>query len=279
MVAVIEALLLSGLMGMLGQSIRAIVGLKGIADQAADPNTPNPELFSAARLIVSLIIGFVAGAAAGLAMGLDKVSAVTLTDTQLLLSLMAAGYAGTDFIEGFMASYLPGQPPKIPAIQAPIPPQAPPAMAAPNLIAQTFTLGDAKVRAACEAEWDGYKSDCSGFVKAVGAQLGASIQGNANQIVQALTAGGVWKKLSNGVAAAAAAHQGSFVEGGLAGSAQAVPDASGHVVVVVDGQPYQGKYPYAYWGKLGGIGAKDQSINWAWKAPDRDNVIYAAYEP
>jgi hypothetical protein len=116
-------------------------------------------------------------------------------------------------------------------------------------------------------------------VIAVAARLSAVIQGDANAIAQALGAGGVWQKLADGVAAAAAAQAGKFVVGGLVGSAQAVPDAHGHVVVVVDGPLNRGKYPSAYWGRLGGVGAKDQTINWAWTAADRDKVIYAAYEP
>jgi hypothetical protein len=139
--------------------------------------------------------------------------------------------------------------------------------------------GDATIRAACEAEWQAHKSDCSGFVCAVGARLDVVVEGDANQITAALAAGDVWNQLADGVAAAAAAQDGKFVVGGLAGAAQAVPNAHGHVVVVVDGPLNRGKYPTAYWGKLGGAGAKHQTINWAWTAADRDNVIYAAYQP
>jgi len=294
MIPVLEALLLSGLMGAVGQSVRAIVGLKGLADDNADPNVTNPEAFSPARLVVSLIIGFVAGVAAGLTIGLDKVALITPDNTKLLVSLCAAGYAGTDFIEGFMASYLPTAPtgPATPAAApapAAAPPPAPapvaPAFAAlPNLIPVAVPAlqpppGDGNVRAACEAEWEAHKADCSGFVTAVGARLNAVIQGDANTIAQALGAGGVWQKLADGVAAAAAAQQGKFVVGGLAGAQQTPPDAHGHVVVVVDGPLNRGKYPCAYWGRLGGVGAKDQTINWAWSVADRDKVIYAVYEP
>jgi hypothetical protein len=139
--------------------------------------------------------------------------------------------------------------------------------------------GDGNVRAACEAEWDAHKADCSGFVIAVGARLNAVIQGDADLISQALGAGGVWQKLADGAAAAAAAQQGKFVVGGLAGAQQTPPAAHGHVVVVVDGPLNRGTYPSAYWGRLGGVGAKDQTINWAWSVADRDKVIYAAYEP
>jgi hypothetical protein len=287
----LEALLLSGLMGAVGQSVRAIVGLKGLADDRADPNVTNPEAFSPTRLVVSLIIGFVAGVAAGLTIGLDKIAAVSPSDTKLLVSLMAAGYAGADFIEGFMATYLPGQgsggsagtTTKTQSTTTTTPTTTPAGATPAPALASTQPPppqpGAGNVRAACEAEWDAHKSDCSGFVIAVAARLSAVIQGDANAIAQALGAGGVWQKLADGVAAAAAAQAGKFVVGGLVGSAQAVPDAHGHVVVVVDGPLNRGKYPSAYWGRLGGVGAKDQTINWAWTAADRDKVIYAAYEP
>ena len=51
------------------------------------------------------------------------------------------------------------------------------------------------------------------------------------------------------------------------------------VVVVVAGEPLaHGKYPFAYWGRLGGGGMKDQTVNWAWRQEDRDNVTYAAHD-
>jgi hypothetical protein len=65
---------------------------------------------------------------------------------------------------------------------------------------------------------------------------------------------------------------------GLKGADQAKPDPHGHVVVVVSGplDPSHGKYPTAYWGRLGSVGAKAQTINWAWRAGDRDRVGYFA---
>jgi hypothetical protein len=68
---------------------------------------------------VSLRIGFIAGVFALLALGPDKLQGGE-AKTQLLLGLMAAGYAGTDFIEGFMSKYLPGKeqaPPRGPSKQ------------------------------------------------------------------------------------------------------------------------------------------------------------------
>jgi hypothetical protein len=39
-----------------------------------------------------------------------------------------------------------------------------------------------------------------------------------------------------------------------------------------------GQYPFAYWGRLGGVGEKDQTVNWAWNEQDRDKVTYAAHD-
>jgi hypothetical protein len=105
----LKALLLAGLMGMVGQGARAIVGLKSVADQAAAQGLDSADLFRAARLAVSLMIGFVAGVAAAFLLGIDKIVAVTAANSQVLLGLAAAGYAGTDAIEGFVSRYLPGQ--------------------------------------------------------------------------------------------------------------------------------------------------------------------------
>lgn len=45
----------------------------------------------------------------------------------------------------------------------------------------------------CGLEWDTWKADCSGFVKAGGSQEGVSLRGNANQILDFLS--GAWKNL------------------------------------------------------------------------------------
>jgi soluble lytic murein transglycosylase-like protein len=106
MAQVIVALLLAGLMGALGQGIRAIIGLKQLADQNANMPPGSGDVFQAARLAVSLMIGFMAGALSGLAL-LDQLIQVSSTNHQILFGLIAAGYAGTDAIEGFISAYLP----------------------------------------------------------------------------------------------------------------------------------------------------------------------------
>ncbi|MBS0560603.1 MAG: hypothetical protein JSR21_11165 [Proteobacteria bacterium] len=139
-------------------------------------------------------------------------------------------------------------------------------------------MSDQRVVEACKAVWAANQHDCSGFVRAVGDRLGVAIAGNADQIVGTLRGGGTWTMLPDGAAAAASAMAGKLVIGGLRGDEQAVRDAHGHVVVVVGGALNRGKYPRAYWGSLGGVGAEDQTINWAWTAADRDRVTYAAHD-
>ncbi len=128
---------------------------------------------------------------------------------------------------------------------------------------------------ACEACFDANSGNCSGFVAAVGQVLGIAIHGQANQIADALSAGGPWTTLADGVAAAEAAGAGKFVVAGLRGDKQAAVSPHGHVVVVVGGALAHGKYPSAYWGRLGGVGEKNQTLNYAWNIHDRDNITYA----
>lgn len=130
----------------------------------------------------------------------------------------------------------------------------------------------------CEDEWPANKDDCGGFVKDVAAALGISLSGQANDIVDQI-AGPGWNKLTDGQAAKQAADEGKFVIGGLKGSDQQTPSAHGHVVVVVSGPLAKDQYPTAYWGKLGGTGERAKTINWAWKAIDRDKVLYSFQGP
>lgn len=128
--------------------------------------------------------------------------------------------------------------------------------------------------AICEANWDANKSDCSAFVSAVADAVGIDLDGNADAITDTIQ-GSSWSALADGAAAAAAAAS-NLVVAGLKGSDQDPPTTHGHVVVVVPGDLAQDKYPHAYWGKLGGIGKKNETINWAWKKDDRDRVHYGA---
>jgi hypothetical protein len=122
----------------------------------------------------------------------------------------------------------------------------------------------------CEAHWPKWKSDCSGFVKAVAGEFGVPLGGNANDITRQIQGEG-WQVLENGAQAAAAAEEGAFVIGGRE------ENPHGHVVVVVGGEPAQGRYPHAYWGHLGSVGERNKTVNYSWRSPDRDEVVYAAF--
>jgi len=140
-----------------------------------------------------------------------------------------------------------------------------------------------QIIAVCEANWEAHKSDCSGFVKAVSSVLRVTTfhpDDNADSIMDKLRAGSGWTALGvgNGSAAKAQADAGLLVVAGLKGAEQVQPDPHGHVVVVVAGalDAAHGRYPMAYWGRLGSVGAKNQSTNFAWRAGDRDQVGYFA---
>ena len=133
----LELVALGGLLGAVGQAVRVVVGAKKLGDRAAENKTSFTEEFSPSQLVVSLIIGFTAGvlAALGITAVADSVAdgaqgqaIASLSDLnrQSMLGIMAAGYAGTDFIEGFAKKHLPqGKP----AADAPKPAPVGPASA------------------------------------------------------------------------------------------------------------------------------------------------------
>ena len=139
-------------------------------------------------------------------------------------------------------------------------------------------MGGDRVRDACEACFQAHENDCSGFGRAVAGELGVSLQGLADEIVDTIRVGNGWTALADGVAARASAQAGKFVMAGMKGSEQTHPDAHGHVVVVVDGPLAHGAYPSAYWGSLGGQPGRNQTLNFAWTAADRDRVSYAEHD-
>lgn len=102
---VLSALVLSGLMGVLGQGIRAAVGLKGSGRLSQTPDQQSA--FSAAYFALSLMIGFIAGVLAGLAIGLDHLLTVDPTNIKALLGIAVSGYAGADFIENSLSIVIP----------------------------------------------------------------------------------------------------------------------------------------------------------------------------
>ena len=103
---ILVTLLLCGLMGMLGQGIRAAIGLKN-ALSAAPGSAARRNEFSPAYFATSLMIGFIAGALAGVLIGLDKLMHFDADNINVLAGIAAAGYAGVDFIENAFFHIIP----------------------------------------------------------------------------------------------------------------------------------------------------------------------------
>ncbi|WJR79081.1 hypothetical protein [Bradyrhizobium sp. NP1] len=124
---ILGAVLLSGLMGVLGQGIRAAVGLKSAGRLSGQPDQQTS--FSTAYFFLSLMIGFIAGILAGLAVGLNNLLKIDPDNVKVLLGIALSGYAGADFIENSMSIVIPAG--GAPAAPAPVQPAAPPAVAPP----------------------------------------------------------------------------------------------------------------------------------------------------
>jgi hypothetical protein len=101
----IHLLMLGGVLGLLGQGLRVVAGLKKVHDDVASGRGSFAEQFEPSRLLVSLLIGFIAGALAIISLKSGDQSLKVSTD--LVITLIAAGYAGTDFIEAFIKAHLP----------------------------------------------------------------------------------------------------------------------------------------------------------------------------
>jgi predicted chitinase len=106
--SILLALLLCGLLGLLGQGVRAIVGLKNAGSLNSTTSTEQAE-FSLAYLVLSLMIGFIAGILAGLALNLQTIITVDPGNWKLLLGIAGSGYIGADFIENAMSIVVPGK--------------------------------------------------------------------------------------------------------------------------------------------------------------------------
>ena len=97
---------LGATLGAIGQGARAIVGLKKLNDTASAPGSVQTaaDMFDASRLLVSLMIGAIAGALAAIITDFDVHKDIPIA---LLMGLAAAGYTGSDFIEGVMSRFVP----------------------------------------------------------------------------------------------------------------------------------------------------------------------------
>jgi len=91
--------------GAVGQVIRMVVGLKKLSE-SIEKNPLNTEnIMQVSRLVISIIIGAAAGMIAAV-LTKDNVNPQDI-HTEYLMALLAAGYAGTDFIEGTVSRLVP----------------------------------------------------------------------------------------------------------------------------------------------------------------------------
>jgi hypothetical protein len=96
----LQLIALGSLTGVVGQLIRMVVGLKKLDDVASQSQQSFTDLISPSRIFVSLAIGAIAGTIAAA----TTVSDIAEVTAKQILALVAAGYVGADFIEGFMSS-------------------------------------------------------------------------------------------------------------------------------------------------------------------------------
>ena len=104
---IINNIIAGGLLGTLGQGVRIAVGLKKFNETNASLTAQGkaPEKFDTGRLIISMFIGFVAGAIGMLVKG-ASLGKNGEYDTEAVITIIAIGYAGADFIEGVFNTYI-----------------------------------------------------------------------------------------------------------------------------------------------------------------------------
>jgi hypothetical protein len=98
-------ILLASILGMAGQVVRLMVGLKKANQNApASPDGTKKstvDLIDGKQLAVGLFIAIVIGAIAGVLAVVNNIG-ITQLDKSTIFVFLAAGYAGTDIIEGFI---------------------------------------------------------------------------------------------------------------------------------------------------------------------------------
>jgi hypothetical protein len=99
----LTVIILGAILGMVGQGIRVLVGLKKVYDEAVKIQKPVDDLLEYKQLALSLFIGLSVGAIAGVLAAVNNIGG-DITKS-VIISFIASGYAGTDFIEGFIKKY------------------------------------------------------------------------------------------------------------------------------------------------------------------------------
>lgn len=120
----------------------------------------------------------------------------------------------------------------------------------------------------CEKHLSTFRADCSGFARAVAADFGITLVGDANHLAEALETR--WASASSPREAGRLAGLGKFVI-----AAKAEPKGRhGHVAIIVKGPLSHGEYPPGYWGSLGGVAGRNIPITRAWSKTALPDVKY-----
>lgn len=129
--------------------------------------------------------------------------------------------------------------------------------------------------AACEKWYSVFSNDCSGFVRAVTAELGHPVSGNANGIMNELAATPTrWEPIDR-AAAVEAVKTGALVIAGLKAADHNPARNNGHVVIVIDGPLYRNTYPLVWGGSIGNAQSRGtKTVGEVWNKADRDAVHY-----
>ena len=102
---ILVTLILCGLLGLVGQAARPIVGMKTLVDSAHKQGVSSGDLFSLSRLIFSLIVGFAAGVLTLLVQWVNSFGQVAVSGFSAAMTFVVAGYIGTDVIEAFTTKF------------------------------------------------------------------------------------------------------------------------------------------------------------------------------
>lgn len=160
--------------------------------------------------------------------------------------------------------------------------------------AGAIARGIARIDSACRSAFCLMKIDCSGFVKDVAHALNVPMSaGNADGIRDYVFANSDWKRVTSGAQAAAEAANGRFVLACLKARSHVPRRSNGHVVVVVPGSLYRGRYPKCYGGSLktdaslqadgcyetpSYASSGDKTVGHVWNPANRDLVEYYAFQ-
>ncbi len=107
----LQLIAIGAIAGAFGQGLRAIVGIKKASeDAAAQGSSLRDEGLDVGRLVFSLFIGAIAGGVGIFTITGFKAGVTEAITPEIFFGAIGIGYAGTDFIEGFVRTKLPRSP-------------------------------------------------------------------------------------------------------------------------------------------------------------------------